>query len=1094
MTIKGRPSYNKTNTDITATSRPVTRSSKRTVSASSEQEAVTASSQDSSCSSEDSSSNALTASSSGSGDEDSNERTRKTRDPLLRKKPARFADSSEEEEIENIWIEVINKRTRRQAHASPIQRQVSDAINAPSGSNTNYAGAVREQSSRKDGRACSRCHIVGHNVKTCRTILAVDTPSQQRETQDRPQPTPQPPIDFTKPKPVRWLDKSVINSFRKVATALIKIIVDGDRIDIVKEDAVLCFLYFPSVLNRSTHRSTAITIMEKWVAANDIIESILNYRSRDINTFALKKKSHRKGMTEEKKESKIKDEISRGNFSAAMQLLEDNTTIMELTDDAITKIKKMHPDPLNPFHDSTYQEESIIFDSTDIGFVIEKLPKFKSTGLSAWSNEILKRCWQGPLGDNPDEETIIFRDSITSLINVIANGKAGKNDAWINSLLIPITKDGTKIRPIAVDNIFLRLTGKLFLTRFSKDIGKILMPIQKSIGIQSGNEKIVHEATSWFSRMSLGLSTNSIAQLDLSNAFGCIDRNAILDALRKTVPEMIPYYMWSYGTSTRLYSADGRHVATSKTGVRQGDPLGPLLFCLGIQKYLEECQVTFPDTKIVAFMDDITIFGEHRDVKEAINWISERLSSIQLQLNVEKTNIYGHQIPGFPSKDEDGFSILGCPIGSDNFINRFLKKTTEEIKDLVIKSTKLPIDYCYPLLNKCMGSRFNHFLRGIHPRNTITHSREIDNNIISALEVKIGFQLNHLEKLVSKLPIRTGGLGLYHLEDQAEIAWSSSFYAYLHSQPDQARTVIESMAHQDEAVLRRNIENYPNPDLPEELHRQKFLNLKKQEKLEEDIDALLKNDSARKRMHQAQKTAPNSWLHQVIFQDSPQIMTKHQYITQLKLRLLHEVQTPTGQCKCGTVDFSDPKQIYHCLSCKDMSYFTIRRHNCVRDLIMYYVRKIDGAMCNGENTVYNSQSPENHRRYDIRVTLPMTQDPIFIDTLTMNIGALTYQSQSNEESLIQGQKLKINKYRPTLPLIVEDSRRFVPFVVDITGNIGPLGIAFIDRLHEIAKTNCPRFKTLFKRDLSLIMASEVSDTIVKFNTRQLTVAGEGNTG
>ena len=81
-----------------------------------------------------------------------------------------------------------------------------------------------------------------------------------------------------------------------------------------------------------------------------------------------------------------------------------------------------------------------------------------------------------------------------------------------------------------------------------------------------------------------------------------------------------------------------------------------------------------------------------------------------------------------------------------------------------------------------------------------------------------------------------------------------------------------------------------------------------------------------------------------------------------------------------------------------------------------------------------------------------------------------------------------------MPLIVDDSRRFVPFVVDVTGNIGPLGTAFIERLHDIAKTNCPRFKTLFKRDLSLIMAGEVSDTITKFNAKQWSVVDEGNMG
>ncbi len=67
-------------------------------------------------------------------------------------------------------------------------------------------------------------------------------------------------------------------------------------------------------------------------------------------------------------------------------------------------------------------------------------------------------------------------------------------------------------------------------------------------------------------------------------------------------------------------------------------------------------------------------------------------------------------------------------------------------------------------------------------------------------------------------------------------------------------------------------------------------------------------------------------------------------------------------------------------------------------------------------------------------------------------------------------------------------------MVDVCGNIGPLGEAFIDRLHEMAKTTCPRFKILFKRDLSLVLAREVSSTITMFNTRQKAVVDEGNVG
>ena len=329
------------------------------------------------------------------------------------------------------------------------------------------------------------------------------------------------------------------------------------------------------------------------------------------------------------------------------------------------------------------------------------------------------------------------------------------------------------------------------------------------------------------------------------------------------------------------------------------------------------------------------------------------------------------------------------------------------------------------------------------------------------------------------------------LQDQAEIAWSSSFNGFLNK--IQKTTFLESIPNEFKVVLDRCTPNYRNPTT-DDSYRQNVLSKKLQATMIHDLELKLQNHPVKKRLFTAQSSAPSKWLYQVLNQDSPHCLLPDQYSTQLKFRLLQDIQVNTGQCRCHSADLTDQRQIYHCLSCKDMSFNTIKRHNCVRDLLIHYVSKIEGAMANGENTVYNMQSPEHHRRYDIKVTLPSCADPIFIDALTMNICALTYQAQSNEESLVHGQRLKINKYRATIPLLVEDSRRFVPFVVDICGNIGPLGEALIDRLHEAAKAKCPRFKTLFKRDLSLIIAREVSSTITTFNVRQRAVVGAGNTG
>ena len=60
----------------------------------------------------------------------------------------------------------------------------------------------------------------------------------------------------------------------------------------------------------------------------------------------------------------------------------------------------------------------------------------------------------------------------------------------------------------------------------------------------------------------------------------------MLIAVRDQVPELLPLVLSAYGAPSCLLF--GQDIIQSSEGVQQGDPLGPLLFCLTIHNMVEQ--------------------------------------------------------------------------------------------------------------------------------------------------------------------------------------------------------------------------------------------------------------------------------------------------------------------------------------------------------------------------------------------------------------------------------------------------------------------------------------------------------------------------
>ncbi|KAL0227374.1 hypothetical protein P9112_014698 [Eukaryota sp. TZLM1-RC] len=106
---------------------------------------------------------------------------------------------------------------------------------------------------------------------------------------------------------------------------------------------------------------------------------------------------------------------------------------------------------------------------------------------------------------------------------------------------------------------------------------------------------------------SLSRDNNSIFNLDCKNAFNSVKGKAIFVVIKSNFPELSSFFHHYCGKASDLiFNSFG---SQSSSGVKQGDPLRPLFFCLAIHKTLVVIKQNHSSLTIVAHMDDIFLIG-----------------------------------------------------------------------------------------------------------------------------------------------------------------------------------------------------------------------------------------------------------------------------------------------------------------------------------------------------------------------------------------------------------------------------------------------------------------------------------------------------
>ena len=493
----------------------------------------------------------------------------------------------------------------------------------------------------------------------------------------------------------------------------------------------------------------------------------------------------------------------------AAQVLHSTARVVDLRSDAAQQeMLRVHPLPPADSTIPTMPTSAlpiVLEDDEHLRRLIRRADNGTAAGPSGWTGNMLSSLAQSD----------ICRLGILALLRDVINGELPEEarDMLLASRLVALSKPTGGCRPIAVGEQLYRLAAIIAVNQVSSEAATLLAPHQYGVSVPAGAERILHALQHKLTDKEERLA---LLQLDISNAFNTCDRARLLQELY-AIPALqsifrIVDFAYARPTALLLQGCNGQAIMSSQ-GVRQGDPLSALLFCLYMRETLHQVHEKTGVT-VYGFFDDINVVGKPRQVMDALSELQTLLPTRSLKLNTNKSHFaYFHdELTPLSEKvrtslasqnieyHHDWVGVVGAVVGrDDDAIRRGIRHIMvnnggHDVFFDRLQQPELSMPTAMLLLRMCMVPSMNYLLRCTAPVCIEDEAVRFDQLMLNAAMDKLGVaDKERGESVIARLrsKLKNGGWGLTSAKATSPAAFLGSLaacaneatFARLHTSP-----------------------------------------------------------------------------------------------------------------------------------------------------------------------------------------------------------------------------------------------------------------------------------------------------------------------